>query len=361
MKKSLSNFLLAGGLLGIAVALFIFFFQILPVDGTSFGIDWRGIWLGIQRGLPSYGTGLRNPPWSLIPLLPLGLLSFRNSWAILTLATLATEVISVPRKSSKRVDWPLTIFLVTSYPSVRNIADGNLELLPIAGVLLTLFAYRTRKPWLMAIGFLLASAKPQETWLFLAVLALFVLRTWPLKRLLPAAIGISTTVIITMMFFGRDWISALVGIEQRGSIMDISLLSTLARLQLPSCVIWGIWITIFFTTLYIVFSTGYLMDYQKAGLLISASLLLSPYAAGNNLLAIVAIGVVPMFRSDFKSAMLLGVLVNLPYLAVTQSSIRFSYGAFYSTVVLLIAWCVFAWKTRAICSLFPDNTVSPMS
>ena len=340
--------MLAGGLVGIAIALFIFIFQILPTEGSSLGIDWRGIWLGLQGGLPSYGTGLRNPPWSLIPVLPLGLLSFKSSWAILTFATVATEVISVPRKMSKRVDWPLTIFLVTSYPSLRNIADGNLEILPIAGVLLTLFAYRTRNPWMLAIGFLLASAKPQETWLLLAVLALFVLRTWPRKRILLAAVGISAIVMITMMLFGREWLTALIGIEQRGSIMDISLLSTFARLQLPSVVMWSSWITIFVATVYLTFSTGYLMDYRKAGLLISASLLLSPYAAGNNLLTIVAIGVVPLFRSDMKSAVVLGILINLPYLVVARTSLRFSYGAYYGTIVLLIMWIVFAWNTRGI-------------
>jgi len=348
MKISLSTLLLASCLFGIAVALFIFFFQILPVEGSSLGIDWRGIWLGLQGGLPSYGTGLRNPPWSLIPLLPLGLLPFKSSWALLTLATISTEVISIPRKLSKRVDWLMTIFLVTSYPSLRNIADGNLEILTIAGVLLTLFAYRTRQPWLLASGFLLASGKPQETWLLLAMISLFVLRTWPRERILPAAVVIAVIVTITMMLFGRDWITALIGIEQRGSIMDMSLLSTLARLRFPSSVIWGIWISILCTTLYIAFSKGYLVDHRKAGLLISASLLLSPYAAGNNLLAIVAIGVVPLFRSDIKSAVALGILINLPYLALTNSSIRFSYGAYYATVVLLITWCVFVWKTRGI-------------
>jgi len=348
MKILISKLLLASGLIGIAILSLIFFFQLLPVEGTSLGIDWRSIWLGLQGGLPNYGTGLRNPPWSLIPVLPLGLLPFKSSWAILTLATIATEVISVPRKVSNRVNLPVTIFLVTSYPSLRTIIDGNLEFLTIAGVLTTLFAYRRRKPWLMAIGFLLASAKPQETWLLLIVLSLFVLRTWPIKRFLSAAVGLCVIVMITIILFGREWITALLGIEQRGSIMDISLLSTLARLQLPSSVIWGIWITIFCITLYIAISTGHLVDRRKAGLLMSASLLLSPYAAGNNLLAIVAIGVVPLFSSDMKSALVLGVLINLPYLALAQSGIRFSYGAYYATVVLLIAWSVFAWKTRGI-------------
>jgi hypothetical protein len=346
MKTSMFSLLLACVLFGIAAALFIFFFNIFPMDGNSLGIDWRGIWLGLQGGLPSYGTGLRNPPWSLILVLPLGLLTFKSSWAILTLATIATELISVPRKLLNKVDWPVTIFLVTSYPSLRNIADGNLEILTMSGVLLTLFAYRRRKPWLMAGGFLLASGKPQETWLLLIVISVFILRTWPRERILPAVVGVSVIVTVTMIMFGREWITALLGIEQRGSIMDISLFSTLARLSLQPSVIWGIWITILCITLYVALSTGYIVDHRKAGLLISASLLLSPYAAGNNLLLIVAIGVVPMFRLDMKSAVALGILIDLPYLALGHNSIRFTYGAYYATVVLLIVWWLFFWKTR---------------
>ncbi|TFH35433.1 MAG: DUF2029 domain-containing protein [Anaerolineales bacterium] len=346
INKSWSNLLLASGLFGIAAALLYFFFQSLPVDGSSLGLDWQGIWLGLRGGLPRYGTGLRNPPWSLIPVFPLGLLSFRSSWAILTLATIGIEVIAVPRELTKRVYLLVTIFLVTSYPSLRTIADGNVEVLPIAGVLLTLFGYRTRRPWLMAIGLLVASAKPQETWLLIVILALFVLRTWPLKRILPAALGISVVLAVSMILIGREWIDALIGIEARGSIMDMSLLSSLARLRLPPIVIWGIWITIFCITLYVTFATGSFVDHRKAGLLITASLLLAPYAAGNNLLVVASIGVMPLFISDLKTALALAILIDLPYLMLGQISVVFWYGAYYGTVTLLLMWCVFAWKTR---------------
>ena len=348
MRTSWSRHLLAVGLLGLASASLVFFFQTLPVEGSSLGIDWRSIWPGLRGGLPSYETGLRNPPWSLIPVLPLGLLSFNSSWAILTLATMAAEVFSVPRKPSGKIDLPVIVFLVTSYPALRHIADGNLEILVIAGVLLTLFGHRARKPWLAACGFLLASGKPQETWLLLVVLSVSILRSWTPRRVAPAAVGMLAIVTITMVLFGREWIAALVGIEQRGSIMDICLLSTLARLGLPSVVAWGVWILFLGATLYIAFSTGHSVDRCKAGLLIGASLLLSPYAAGNSLLAIAAIGVVPLFRSDLKSALALGILIDLPYLVVGHGSIRFAYGAYYATAVLLVAWCVFAWKTLGL-------------
>lgn len=338
--------MLAGSLFGIAVALTLFFFRVLPVEGSSLGIDWRGIWLGLRGGLPRYGTGLRNPPWSLIPLLPLGLLSFRSSWALLTLTTIAVEIISVPRNLSNKIDLPATLFLVLSYPSLRNIADGNLELLPIAGVLLLLLSYKRQSPWLMAGGILLASAKPQATWLLLVMFAFIVINTWSRKRILPAVFGISIVVLSTALLFGKEWIYALLTIEERGSVVDISLFSTMVRLQASPILSWGIWIALLGATVFIALSTIDVLDRFKAGLLISASLLLSPYAAGNSLLTLVAIGIVPLLQTDLKHGIVLGVLVYLGYLAVGYPSIVYSYGSYYTTVVILLAWFTFAWKSR---------------
>jgi len=346
LKTSLFRLLLAGSIFGITVALLFFFFQAWPIGSSSLGIDWNGIWLGLRGGLPRYGTGLRNPPWSLIPVLPLGLLSFRNSWAALTLATIAVEIISVPRKLSNKIDLPATIFLVFSYPSLRNIADGNLELLTIAGVLLLLYSFRRQSPWLLAGGVLIASGKPQATWLLLMVSAFFVMRTWPRERILPAVLGISIVVLGTSLLFGKEWISALLNIEQRGSIMDISLFSTMARLQAPPVLSWGLWIALLWATLKIAITTIDVLDRFKAGLLISASLLLSPYAAGNSLLALIAISVMPLIKTDFSLAIVFGILANLGYIALGHPGIVYAYGGYYTTVVLLLGWSVFAWKTR---------------
>ena len=348
IKASKFRFIFAAGIFGITIALLFYFFQSFPIEGSSLGIDWYGIWLGLHGGVPHYGTGLRNPPWSLLPLLPLGLLSFRSSWAALVLATILVEVVSIPHRSLEKIDLPMTIFLIISYPSLRNIADGNLEVLPIAGVLLLLCSYRNQNPWLMSGGILLASGKPQVTWLLLATIAVFVIRTWPRKKILVVAMLTSFIVLITSLLFGREWLSALLTIEARGSIMDISLFSTLARLGAPLILSCAVWIVLLGSTIYVAFSNIDIVDHFKAGLLISASLLLSPYAAGNSLLSIAAIGVVPLIQKDPKRGFALGILINLGYLAIGHTSFIYSYGAYYTTIVVFAAWCIFAWKTRVM-------------
>src|SRR5690349_11973906 len=82
---------------GTAAALFIYFFEQLPVEGTTLGIDWLGLHGEFQGGTIHYSItdGLRNPPWSVLPIVPLGLLSPRASWGVLSLLTILVFVISV--------------------------------------------------------------------------------------------------------------------------------------------------------------------------------------------------------------------------------------------------------------------------
>lgn len=346
MKKSISGLLSVGSVCIFVTAVFITVFNSLPIEQTSLAIDWKGIHKGLEGGSIRYGTGIRNPPWSLIPLLPLGLLTFRSSWGVLVLATLMTEIASVPGEIRKGLRIPITILLAISYFSLRNIADGNLELMPIIGILILIYAYRAKNPWLLALGFLLASAKPQTTWLLVAVIAFYVVRTWNRNQILRTLGVIILVVTITMVLFGKNWFKSMILIEQRGSIMDVSLLTVLNRLAVPSILVWCFWGTILCVTLYIGYSTCYAFDRKKAGLLISAGLLLAPYAAGNNLLTLLAIGVIPLFIGDTKSAIALTILFNLPYLFITESSIRFWYGAYFATTILFLSWIVFAWKTK---------------
>ncbi|MGA2112847.1 MAG: glycosyltransferase family 87 protein [Anaerolineales bacterium] len=339
-KKSVLRNLAAAALLGVAAAALVVCFQLLPIQGSSLGIDWQGIWPGLRGGLPHYGTGLRNPPWSLLPILPLGFLPFKTSWGILSFLTLAVEVLSVAQLAPGRIKWLVTVFLITSFPSLRNLADGNIEVLPLAGILISLFAYRTHRPWALALGFLLASAKPQETWLLLVVVSVLVVRTWPLRRILPASVGLAAVVAVAMIPFGKPWLTAMLSMPDRGSVMDSALLSGMGRLGVSPWFSWAVWTLILCGTVWVAFSTGPSLSREKAAFLVSASLLLSPYAAGNNLLAIAVIGVVALAATQPIQAVTLGLLIDLPYVVLFNKNIMFHYEAYYATCATLIAWAV---------------------
>src|SRR4030067_266764 len=76
----------------------VWFFARIPIEATSLGWDWRGLWQGISGGRIVYGnaTGLRIAPWSLVLILPLGWLSFRASWGMITLISIAPLGLSIP-------------------------------------------------------------------------------------------------------------------------------------------------------------------------------------------------------------------------------------------------------------------------
>lgn len=342
-------------LLLIAVAyLFMTFFEHLPIEGTTLAMDWRGLWMALQSGTLTYGTGLRNPPWSILPLLPLGLLTFRASWGLLNFITIAVLIASVPRSSSTKLWWPGTVLLVTSFLTLRQLADGNFEALVIAGILLVLHGYRTLKPWILAAGMLLATAKPQETWLLVACLAVYVLRTWPLRKWLTAGLVTGLVMTLTLAWFGRDWWNAMTGIPQRGSVMDCSLLAAVGRLGLPTWV-FVLGGSLLAVTLYVVLSGRPTIAREKAGMLIAASLLLSPYAAGNSLLTVLAVGIIPLLQSRPAAGAILVALADLPYLFLPVPDIQFRWSTYYWTAMLIVTWGVFAWHTYSLEATRPGD------
>ena len=203
--------------LAAAALLFDAIFSQVSVEGTSLAIDWRGVHKDFAGGTITYYNGLRNPPWSVLPLLPLGLLSMGASWGLLIFFTFLVLVISVPRHPRRAVFW--------------------------LSVLLLMVGYRARQPYLLAGGMLLASAKPHEAVLLLAVVALYLWQTWPPGEWLKAAGAAALVVGLTLLWRGGEWFGALTGTYQQGSIMDISLWTALTRTGLVApavrALLWG--------------------------------------------------------------------------------------------------------------------------
>ena len=336
------DYALTAVILGAVVLLVTNVFERLPIEGTSLAIDWKGLWQGLQPGHITYGnaTGLRIAPWSLPAVMPLGYLSFRSSWGVLTLATIAILVVSVPHRRPRVL--LSTLLLVLSWPSLRHIADGNFEGLIIAGVLITIYGFRTQKPLILALGLFLATAKVQETWLLMGVLGLYLLMTWPRQKLLILGAIVGLVVIPSLIFVGPTWLNGMGEIRERGSIMDITLGAAIGRMGI------GTWMTLLISiilvgiTLYVVWMSQRTMTREKAGMLIALSLVLSAYAAGNSFLTVLAIGIIPVFQSRPTIGAILIVLADLP--SLFYRDIAFNWGAYYSTGLLLVTWAVLGWQ-----------------
>ena len=315
-KNGLWEWVAALVLCALAGTILVSFFSLWPIKGTSLALDWYGIWNDLQGGRPHFNTdSLLIVPWDGLLLLPLGWPPMQASWAIATLLTIAVLVVSVPTRYGKRRQWLGILLLATAYPAIRHIVDGNLEGMVIGGLLLTIYGYESKKVWALAAGLLLTTAKIQEAWVPCLVLGVYLLRTWPAKRLLALAVLLAAVVVPTMVWLGPEWVFGLTHVVERGSMMDSSLVATLGRLRFADGVTALCWLGLAVLVALYAWRSGTTFSRTKASALVAASLLLSPYAAGNSYLTLLAVGIIPLLISLNPLAMLLLLLVDLPYLA----------------------------------------------
>ena len=334
--------------------LFAVFFEQIPTQNNTLAMDWKTSWLSIRGGDLQYWPidGLRFPPWSLVPLLPLGLLPMQTAWGILAGVGVFILVASVPRTGSKPVYWLSILLLVISFPSIRNIADGNMENLVVGGVLLILYGYSSKNLYAMVIGILLATIKLQEITLLLVVVALYVLLTWTPRNWLKMGSWLTGAIALSLIWRGQSWFVALFGLNYQkytDSIIDISISAALRRLGLiPSFVITLFWIAILGTTLFVAWKSRATLSREKAGMLIAGSLLIAPYAAGNSVLSVLAIGMIPLFQANLLLGGILIALINLPFLWSTD--VLYNFQAYYWTGVVFLVWAVLAWRCLSAAS-----------
>jgi hypothetical protein len=324
------------------LGLIVWFFEQWPIEKTTLALDWISLYAGVKDGVLRYTEGVRSPPWSVIVLLPLGFLSFRASWGLISLYTLLVTVLSVPLTRPRWKTWLAIFLLITSFPSLRHLVDGNLEGLVIGGALLLLAGLERRQPLLTAAGLLLVTVKPQEVWMWMIVLAVELWRTWSRRAFWQMGGLVAFMVVVTLAWKGLEWWPSMADSPYRGTIIDISLLAASDRLG------WPVWVKALAAallggvTLGIALRAAPAPFREKATFLVAASMLLSPYTAGNSFLTIVGLGVIPLFLARPPLGLALLVLTNLPYFA--DKNWLFNCQSYYWTVLLLIVWA--GWGGR---------------
>lgn len=353
----LSRTINARALLSIALALVVFFavgalfasyFAGLDTSSSSLGID--NIFYALRDWTIHYDVdeGLRNPPWSVLPLLPLGQLDSGTAWGWLVYLTLIVIIAAVPRIGPSWRVVLATVIAIISFPTLRNIADANLEGLLIAGAALLVTGYRRQDPLILALGVLLVTVKPQASFVLLPVVALLMLKTWPRALWLRAAGLVLAVVLPTMLWRGADWLAAIGGTYQAGSIIDISLSAALARAGLASpLIVLPFSAALLGAALYVVARSGSTLSREKAALLMATSMLLAPYVAGNSMATVLVIGVIPYFlRYPWRGAALI-LLYNIPFVFLPDETFRQNNIAYWWTFTLLVSWAVFlhhSWR-----------------
>lgn len=330
---------------GVAVVfsaiLMMIFFMWLPIEGTTLGVDL--LMTAFDGGRLYYAEifGLLNPPWSVLPLIPFGFLPDKAGWGLLTFCLIAVLLLSVPRTEKRWLFWLQAVLLITAFPTLRIIADAQLDVLVIGGLLLVYYAYREQNPILLAIGVLLATAKPQSVHITMLVLGVYLIQAWPVRKWF--TFGVITIVVVglTMLWKGREWLIAVSNFQFTNTLIDISLSGALNRLGAPNIVLVILWVAILVICLWLVWRGNREMSREKLALLTTTSMLLAAYQGGNGILVPFAIGIMPLFSKRPYFAVLIIVLIDVGYLINRPSFINiFSY---YFTLVLILMWLGLVW------------------
>jgi hypothetical protein len=341
MKKTIRSVFPAILLIGIATTIMSQALAKLPIDATQIAIDWKQIWSATHGFTANFGSsGLFNPPWILPLIWPFTLFAFEISWGLAAIGTLTVLFVSVPKTGSKN-RWIAAVFILAiSYPSLRQIVDGNLEAVVILGFLVVLKALEDRNELLLAIGFLLSTGKIQSSWLFIIGVSIWLYREWPRVKILRAIGWVAALALPFLYWRGEAWLRAFTQVSpgQLPSWVSSSLNASLARHMIPKPFIWFSWLVLFLVVLKTILSQDWEFSRNQLGMLSSASLLLAPYSASNSVLSPFALGVIPLWMDNPKVGGFLFILYNLPYLVTTNPAIRITWESSYWTGVLLITW-----------------------
>jgi hypothetical protein len=355
MKNSERNYvelLVAALSIVTVIILFAVFFSQIPTQHNTLAMDWKTEWAAIRQGNLQYLSvdGIRFPPWSMVPLLPLGFLPMQAAWGILAGMGVMILVASVPETRPKPLYWVSVLLVVISFPTVRNIVDGNMENIVVAGVLLILMGYSSERVPILVIGLLLATIKLQEVTLLLVVLVIYVLRSWKPSTMLKAGLSITALIGLSLLWRGKGWFEAVFGLNYQkytNSIIDISLTGALSRIGITSPIVsTSLWIAIAVCSVLVAWKSRMLLTREKAGMLIAASLLTAPYAAGNSVLSVLAIGLIPYFQSHRLLGGFFILLVNLPYLWSVGT--LYAYQSIFWSALVFLFWIVLARRCLAM-------------
>lgn len=324
--------------------IFSSYFSSIDTTDNSLGID--NIFNAFEDWDIHYQVdeGLRNPPWSVLPLVPLGQLDRQVAWGWLVYLTIIIIVASVPRSRRMGRYGFAVLIAVISFPSLRNIADANLEGILIAGAALTVAGYNRHSPLVLAAGLVFITVKPQACFVLLPILALYILQTWPRESWLKAAAITLAVVIPTFLWRGGDWLQAIQGTYQAGSIIDISLSAALNRAGIGTpIIVWPSMAAVLIAAVVVALRGNRTLSREKATMLMATSMLLAPYVAGNSMISVLVIGVIPYFLRHPRPGLVLIALYNVPYLFLADAAFRQNNIAYWWTFTLLITWATFLW------------------
>jgi hypothetical protein len=317
----------------LAASMFIILGSQLNIGDSRLAYDWKILWHTIEDGHIIWGEGMFSPPWTMFFLLPLGFVPLEVGWGLMMFLLLVVLIVSVPSCTPRWRQWLGVVLLVTCYLVMRGFADSNLEAVALGSVLLMLTAYERRWPVLFGWAVLMATIKPQITYLLLLVAVLYLFQTSPRAYFLKVCAVILVILVPAFIWQGRPWLDSLTG----GSF-DYGISIKVIWSALPAGVILALQGGIAGASLLVAYVGDRHLSHPKAALLIAASLLAAPFSNTHSIILVLALGVVPLMLSRPWLGGPLFLLYEIPYLGLTNLPLDFD--TTYWNVVLIITWAV---------------------
>jgi hypothetical protein len=193
------------------LVLILFFLSALGLSFIPVSIDYKiyshatEAWLSNTSQL--YDKNSLNYfylPWSLFLTIPSSILPSRYGQTLLNFLSIWGLVFSV-RTLVRDIKWHHWFLLLYNLFIVNMIICSQWDAIVTAGISLSFFAFQRRNPYLFGAGLLLASTKPTNMIIPLALLFFFALREWNAHLILKAMVLPAIILVWSFWACGPDW------------------------------------------------------------------------------------------------------------------------------------------------------------
>lgn len=274
-----------GGVVVVVIVMSLVFSRIL-VPGFDVNRVFYPAASAVWQGQSAYAQVelFTNPPWALLPLLPLGRFSPELLHGVLVTATLLAMFWVMRDYRCFKVSYPLAVI---STPFLAMVWVGQIEVFSLAGALVAYRAVPRRNEWWLTLGLLLMLIKPQETWVIVLLVGVVVVRQWRPALVARTALLVTGVALATSLLFGFNWLDRILSGPSYASGWQNFSLWQLSE-NMPQAIVIGFWIAIALGTLLSLRRAGL----SRLGLAVAAvsSNLLSPYLTGPHLLMTLCFG-----------------------------------------------------------------------
>ena len=182
---------------------------------------------------------MRNPPWSLFLVAPLGYVSLPVAAFVWLLAMIVALVVSVRLLSSGSKPPPIIAYVFA--PVLYSAMAGQTPLFFLLGIAVFLHFYKTR-PWLAGLALTLPAIKPHLFFLVWPILLLECIRTRRWRILAGGAVGLAVASAISVALVPHIWTDYLS--SMRDEHMELHLMNNVPfalRMLVPG---WPVWVQI---------------------------------------------------------------------------------------------------------------------